>query len=157
MVKIDCLASFDQISAATGTQAASPEGAMSFSDVLRNAVQEIETPEAIEEISASASTDSSEDVEDAVVSGVSDSAIQVIGQANDLLEALESFAAQLASGINTLKQVDPEVKRIEDMAGELEQSLGSLDELDDELAGLVRQVVTQSKVEVMKFQRGDYI
>ncbi len=154
MVKIDNLASFDQITAATGTQAASPEGAMSFSDVLRNAVKEIETPEAVSEIKNVSPAGSTESV---VEAGVSEDAILMLGQTSELLEALEDFAAKLASGSYTLKQVDPEVTRIEDMAGELEQSLGSLDELDEELAGLVRQVVTQTKVEVMKFQRGDYI
>lgn len=153
MVKISDIASVDQISAATGTKASTPEGAMSFSDVLRNAVQEIDGPAENTNIQAT-QTNAASMVEEA---GLSDSALSVMDQTNALLEALENFAGRLAGQTNTLKQIDPEVSRIEEMAGELEQSLAGFEGLDDELAGLVQQVVTQSKVEVMKFQRGDYV
>lgn len=153
MVKISDIASVDQISAATGTKASTTEGAMSFSDVLRNAVQEIDGPAENTNIQAP-QTNAASMVEE---TGLSDSALSVMDQTNALLEALENFAGKLAGQTNTLKQIDPEVSRIEEMAGELEQSLAGFEGLDDELAGLVQQVVTQSKVEVLKFQRGDYV
>lgn len=153
MVKINDIASLDQISVATGIKAATPEGAMSFTDALRNAIKEIDSPEAEDTITNVSATGSAE----LAPSGASDDVVYVMDQTNYLLEALEEFATSLAGSSTTLKQVDPNVRRIEDMAGELEQSLEQLEDIDEELSGLVQQVLAQSKVEVMKFQRGDYI
>lgn len=74
---------------------------------------------------------------------------------NGLVDALESYGTALGNPNLTLKQLEPLTNSLDQQAEELAGSLNQNN--DDSLHGLAWQAVTQARVEVLKFRRGDYV
>lgn len=74
---------------------------------------------------------------------------------NDVLETLEDYSTALGDAGHSLKQIEPLVGRLESAAQSLEQELAGLD--DENLGELAKQALSQARVEVIKFRRGDYV
>ncbi|MCB2185172.1 MAG: hypothetical protein KQJ78_02060 [Deltaproteobacteria bacterium] len=72
-----------------------------------------------------------------------------------LVNSLEVYSTALGDSRHTLKQVEPLVKDLASRSQAMEEELNAAP--DDELSGLGWQAVTQAKVEIIKFQRGDYV
>jgi hypothetical protein len=82
-----------------------------------------------------------------------DSAISIL---DALLSALEKYESALADPGVSLKKIDPLVKSMQEQADQMESALKA-NEVDESLQSLANLILSQSRVESIKFQRGDYI
>jgi len=81
---------------------------------------------------------------------------EVVSRAAKLLDTMEEYARQLSSPRATLKEIDPLMAKIDTEKNELQrlsQSLAST----DELKSILDEALLRSSVEVIKFNRGDYV
>lgn len=81
----------------------------------------------------------------------------VANRTDRLLNLLDSYATSLDNPAATLKDLDPLVTRIKEEAEQLMASADSQPSTADHLKGIAAQTVLTANVEVLKFQRGDYI
>jgi hypothetical protein len=82
-----------------------------------------------------------------------DNAISIL---DALLSALEKYERALADPGVSLKKIDPLVKNMQEQADQMESALNA-NEVDESLQSLANLVLSQSRAESSKFQRGDYI
>lgn len=77
---------------------------------------------------------------------------------NGLLDSLDSYAQALGNPTWSLKELEPLAQDLESKADQLEQGLtaGQLGG-ENNLSGLMQEVLTQARVESIKFRRGDYV
>ncbi len=77
---------------------------------------------------------------------------------NSLLDSLDSYAQALGNPTWSLKELEPLAQDLEAKADQLEQGLaGGLLGDAGNLAGLMQDVLSQARVESIKFRRGDYV
>ena len=78
---------------------------------------------------------------------------------NGLLDSLDSYAQALGNPTWSLKELEPLAQTLEAKADELEQALTQGDVFGQMggLSGLMQEVLSQARVESIKFRRGDYV
>ncbi|MDR1396783.1 MAG: hypothetical protein LBJ14_03535 [Desulfarculales bacterium] len=79
---------------------------------------------------------------------------RTIASLDNLLDILEKYETALADPSVSLKNIAPLVK---DMQEEAERLESSLEKIDTSLFPLADQILAQTKIETIKFNRGDYI
>ena len=72
-----------------------------------------------------------------------------------LLDLMQSFQGQLADGATTLRQMAPTVQRMADALPDLESSCDRLP-TEDGLRQVATQAMVTARMEMLRFQRGDY-
>ena len=82
--------------------------------------------------------------------------MQTVKHIEEFLSIMESYQRQMADPKTTLKDVYPVVQQMEKKAAELIPTLESLP-AEDKLKDILNRAVVASTVEVIKFNRGDYI
>lgn len=80
----------------------------------------------------------------------------VVDHAEKLLDTLDTYQRKLAGPEFTLRDIAPLVKEMETENEILASAIESLSG-DDKLKNILNQIVIASSVEIIKFNRGDYI
>ncbi len=86
----------------------------------------------------------------------SEGEIFAVERAEKLLDILEEYQQKLANPEFTLRDIDPLIGKLEACNESLVSSVNSL-VTGDELKNILNQVVVTSSVEILKFNRGDYV
>ncbi|MCP4715357.1 MAG: hypothetical protein GY868_09585 [Deltaproteobacteria bacterium] len=81
---------------------------------------------------------------------------QTIAQVEKFLDTLEEYSVSLNSSRHTLKDLSPLVTRMEHETDDLKQLSKSLPP-DDEIKAIIDESLIRSSVEIIRFNRGDYI
>jgi exonuclease VII small subunit len=79
-----------------------------------------------------------------------------VDRIEDLLDLLDDYRSQLADPQATLKDIHPLISQIEKEKEQLTPVLDSLAD-GDELKNILNQTLVTASLEVIKFNRGDYI
>ena len=80
----------------------------------------------------------------------------VIEQTERLLEILGKYQRKLADPVITLREISPLIQQLETCNKGLVSALDALADGDD-LKDILNQVIIASTVEVVRFNRGDYV
>ena len=72
-----------------------------------------------------------------------------------LLDLMQSFQGQLADGATTLRQMAPTVQRMADALPDLQSACDRLP-TEDGLRQVATQTMVTARMEILRFQRGDY-
>ncbi len=80
----------------------------------------------------------------------------IISRVAEFLDTIEEYSEKLARTGNSLKDVSPLIAKIESETQHLKSFSDSLSQ-EDELKSLVEEALIRSSVEVIKFNRGDYL
>ncbi len=80
----------------------------------------------------------------------------IVERAERLLDTLDEYQRQLASPEFTLKDISPLIGEMEAGNEILVSAANSLSD-GDELKNILNQVIVTSSVEIIKFNRGDYV
>lgn len=134
--------------------AATPEGA-SFQSMLEKAAATLDESQPASVGGVTPATEIGAAAPVAAVGAPDQVQSMAMGQAQNLLADLDSYAQALEQG-RSLKEMSGLVQSIENQAGALDQAASELPE-GDELAGLLRQVSAVATAEAVKFNRGDFI
>lgn len=86
----------------------------------------------------------------------SDGEIFAVERAEKLLDILDEYKQKLANPECALRDIDPLIGKLEACNESLVSSVNSLVK-GDELKNILNQVIVTSSVEIMKFNRGDYV
>ena len=81
---------------------------------------------------------------------------QLVGQADQLLDLLESYQKRISGSGLPLQDAHISMKAIEDRADELSPYIENLPE-DDDFRDFLNRLVITASVEAIKFRRGDYL
>ncbi len=81
---------------------------------------------------------------------------KTIGRVNELLNLIESYQKKLADPAASLKDVYPLVQQMEKKSAELIPVCESLPD-GNKLKDVLNRIIITSTVEVIKFNRGDYV
>jgi len=81
---------------------------------------------------------------------------EVVSRVMHFLDVMEEYSIKLGSPSATLKEINPLIARIETEKNDLQRLAESL-EPRDELRGILDEALVRSSVEVIKFNRGDYL
>lgn len=159
MTRIDKLIGTQAPGVETGHKQAGQAGELSFEDVLKQAVEASKADQTEAATAVQATGEVSEAQRVAQVEPdrpLTEVERRVLGQAYDTLDLLDEYSAALGDGGQNLKRVGQVVDRLEQEAARLVTAAQDL-EADAELRGLVEQVTQVAAVEVIKFNRGDYL
>ncbi|MCX8044454.1 MAG: hypothetical protein N3B18_10050 [Desulfobacterota bacterium] len=80
----------------------------------------------------------------------------VIGRVIKLLDIMDSYANKLGNPQVTLREISPLIAKIESESSQLKALAESLPPFDD-IRPLLDEVLIRSSVEIIKYNRGDYI
>lgn len=81
---------------------------------------------------------------------------EVASRVMKFLDAMDEYAEKLGSANVSLKEMSPLIARIEMEKNDLQKISETLSPMD-EMKGIVDEVLVRSTVEVIKFNRGDYV
>jgi len=81
---------------------------------------------------------------------------EIVGRLLRFLDIMDEYAAKLGNPRVTLKEISPLIAKIEAEKDDLKQLAETLPPFD-EIRGLVDETLIRSSVEVIKYNRGDYI
>jgi len=81
---------------------------------------------------------------------------QTVNQIDELLNVVESYRTKMADPTVSLKAIYPLVEQMEKKTAELAPAVEALPE-GDKLKEILNRVLVTSTVEIIKFNRGDYV
>jgi hypothetical protein len=81
---------------------------------------------------------------------------EVVGRVMKFLDIMDDYAQKLGSPRVTLKEISPLIAKIEAEKNELKELAETLSPMDD-MKTLLDEALIRSSVEVIKYNRGDYI
>ncbi len=87
---------------------------------------------------------------------LSEGELFAVERADKLLDILDEYQQKLANPEVTLRDIDPLIGKLEACNESLVSSVDSLVK-GDKLRNILNQVVATSSVEILKFNRGDYV
>jgi type II secretory pathway component PulM len=138
----------------SGTSGSQPaDGAGGFAEVLNETMQ------------SSAAAENTSEVKETVVGGVQTVGLSTLfpepvqpleDRVDQMLDALDSYRQMLGDANYTLRDMDPTVRQIAADASSLQQDMEKLP-VDDELGDILNQTLIAASLEVIKFNRGDYV
>ncbi|MBW2143490.1 MAG: hypothetical protein JRG75_03725 [Deltaproteobacteria bacterium] len=82
--------------------------------------------------------------------------ISIVDRAESLLDTLDEYQERLASPEFTLRDISPLIGKMEAGNEILTSAVNDLSD-GDELKNILNQVIITSSVEIIKFNRGDYV
>lgn len=80
----------------------------------------------------------------------------LVDRVENFLDTLDEYSRKLGDHRCTLREIDPLVRRMEAERDRLVPDLESLQE-NDELRGILDRTMIAASMEILKFDRGDYI
>ena len=86
----------------------------------------------------------------------SEGEIPVVERAEKLLDLLGEYQQKLANPALTLRDISPLIDKLKSDNKRLVSSVNSLAE-GDELKNILNQIIVATSVEIIKFNRGDYV
>jgi uncharacterized protein YoxC len=81
----------------------------------------------------------------------------LVRRTDSLLNLMDTYAQDLSDPSKSLKEISPALDTINQHATELLEQSKTLSPKDDALTGIASQVALTARMEVIKFQRGDYV
>ena len=81
---------------------------------------------------------------------------EVVARVMKFLDVMDDYARKLGSPRVTLKEMSPLIAKIESEKNDLKELAESLSPMDD-MKTLLDEALIRSSVEVIKYNRGDYI
>jgi len=81
---------------------------------------------------------------------------EVVSRVMKFLDVMDDYAQKLGSPRVTLKEISPLIAKIESEKNDLKELAESLSPMDD-MKTLLDEALIRSEVEVIKYNRGDYI
>jgi AAA domain len=81
----------------------------------------------------------------------------LVSNAGSLLDLMDDYAQNLGNPSKSLKDIAPILDTINERATELLKQSQTLAPQDDSLHRIASEVALTARMEVMKFQRGDYV